>query len=115
YKDKIQYFISEPDTGIYDAINKGIKLATGDIIGILNSDDYFADNDVVSRIVKAFQENEKEIVFADVVFVDKNNTDKQTRYYSSKSFKSWMFRFGFQPAHPTFYTYGHNFEKFGLY
>ena len=111
----ISKWVSEPDYGIYDAINKGIKLANGDIIGILNSDDFFSDKNVVSRIVKAFKENGVDIIYSDLDFVDSEDTEKVIRHYSSKYFKPWMFRFGFQPAHPTFYTYRSKFNEYGYY
>lgn len=108
--------ISAPDKGIYDAINKGIKIATGDIVGILNSDDFFADDAVVSRIAASFKKYDQlEAVYADVNFVDRENIDKTVRHYSSKYFKPSMFRFGFQPAHPTFYAKREVFEELGLY
>lgn len=109
-------WISEPDNGIYDAINKGIGLATGDIIGILNSDDFFNDNNVISRIVDSFnKDREIQAVYADVKFVNRENTNKILRHYSSKFFKSWMFKFGFQPAHPTFYAKKELFDSYGKY
>lgn len=114
YGDVIQ-LISEPDEGIYDALNKGIKLATGDIIGILHSDDFFSDHQVVSRIVDALNDTKSEIVYADIDFVANTNINKNLRHYSSKFFSPWMFRYGFQPAHPTFYTYRKNFEEYGFY
>ena len=116
YKKHISTIISEPDQGIYDAINKGIKLATGDIIGILNSDDFFADDLVVSRIVESFQKDKQlEAIYADVNFVERENIDKVVRHYSSNFFRPWMFKFGFQPAHPTFYVKKELFEKYGMY
>ncbi len=115
YNDKIYKWISEPDKGIYDAMNKGIQLATGELIGTLNSDDFFADSGVISRVVKAIQATGKQILFADVDFVDSANTSKIVRHYSSKYFSPWLFRLGFQPAHPTFYTFRNNFKKYGFY
>lgn len=108
-------YISEPDSGIYDAINKGIKLSTGNILGILNSDDILADETVIERIVSKFTDVNLEAVFSDVQFVLRNDIDKPVRYYSSKFFKPWMFKFGFQPAHPTFYVRKELFIKFGTY
>jgi len=110
---KISNYVSEPDSGIYEAINKGIKMATGDVVGILNSDDTFTDRSVVRRIVDGFA-NSIEIVFANVDFIS-SKTGKIVRHYSSKQFSPWMFRFGFMPAHPSFYTYRRNFEKYGFY
>src|SRR6056297_712631 len=85
YRNKISKFISEKDEGIYDALNKGIKLASGDIIGILNSDDFFYANDVVEQVVKEFMENDVDAVYGDVQFVSPAK-DKIVRYYSSKKF-----------------------------
>ena len=76
--------ISEPDRGIYDAMNKGIKIATGDIIGFLNSDDFFAHNDAIETIVTNLKEKEVDSVFGDVKFVDSKDLQKVVRYYSSK-------------------------------
>lgn len=115
FGSQISKFTSEPDKGIYDAINKGIRLSTGNIIGILNSDDFFYDNYVIQRVVDTFNENNVDAVFGDVQFVDKNDLSKVTRYYSSKHFKPGLFRFGFMPAHPSFYVKREFFEKFGYY
>jgi glycosyltransferase involved in cell wall biosynthesis len=114
YSNHIYKWLSEPDEGIYDAINKGIQLASGEIVGILNSDDFFADNNVVSRMVSEFQSSNSEIIFADVDYVSEHS-NRTIRHYSSKFFRPWMFRFGFMPAHPTFYTYRSNFLKYGFY
>lgn len=113
FENGVHTVISEPDSGIYDAINKGLKLATGDIVGVLNSDDVFTDANVVERIVKEFVDID--IVFSDVQFVKQNDLNEVVRHYSSKFFKPWMFKYGFQPAHPTFYAKRELFEKFGNY
>ena len=116
YADRIHKVISEPDQGIYDAINKGINLATGDIVGLLNADDFLADDAVISRIVAQFKRNpEIEATYADVVFTDREDLNRTVRYFSSKYFKPWMFRFGFQPAHPTFYAKRNLFGQYGCY
>jgi glycosyltransferase involved in cell wall biosynthesis len=112
---KIAKFISESDYGIYDALNKGIKLATGDIVGILNSDDFFYNSTVIEKIVKAFTDNNTDAVIGDVQFMDPNDELKVVRYYSSKKFKPSKFRFGFMPAHPGFYVKRELFEKLGYY
>jgi glycosyltransferase involved in cell wall biosynthesis len=114
YPDKISY-LSEPDAGIYDAINKAIKKAKGDIIGILNSDDYYIHDQVLSKIESTFFLEKKQVVFADVRFVHSDNLGKTVRYYSSANFSPWKFKFGFMPAHPTFFTYRSNYQKYGLY
>ncbi len=116
YGDTIQKMISEPDKGIYDALNKGIKIATGDIVGILNADDFLTDEHVISRVAAVFENNpEIGVTYADVVFTDQQDLNKVLRYYSSKNFRPWMFRFGFQPAHPTFYAKRELFDRYGLY
>lgn len=115
FNGRLKWF-SEKDKGMYDAMNKGIKMASGDIVGIINSDDFFHRSDVISKVAEAFNLNNNiEAVYGDVRFVNENNLEKTVRYYSSKNFKPWRFRFGFMPAHPSFYTYKHNFEKYGYY
>jgi len=111
----ISKWISEPDNGLYDAMNKGIRMATGDIVGIINSDDFYHRPDAISRIVEAFHASGEESVYADVEFVDPSNLEKTVRYYSSKRFALSKFKKGIMPAHPTFFTYRRNFEKFGYY
>lgn len=110
------HYISEPDKGIYDAMNKGISMATGDVVGILNSDDFFTSNDVIAHVADAFaQVNDIDAVYGDIHFVKDENLQKCTRYYSSKGFRPWLLRFGFMPAHPSFYCKKSVFEKYGLY
>ena len=107
-------WISEKDKGIYDAMNKGIRMATGDIIGILNSDDYYTSNDVLERLVEAFDEK-TDAVYGDIHFIRDGQPDKCVRYYSSKPFRPLWLRFGFMPAHPSFYCRREVFENAGLY
>ena len=108
-------WVSEKDSGLYDAMNKGIRMATGDIIGIINSDDFYFRNDVITKIVEAFNDNNVQAIYGDVRFVNPNNLDRTVRYYSSKRFVPSLFRFGFMPAHPTFFTYRKYFDQFGYY
>lgn len=115
YNGKIDQWVSEPDSGIYDAMNKGIRMATGDVVGIVNSDDFFHRRDSIAAVAKCFRENEVESVFADILFVKRDNPEKLIRYYSSKSFRPWKMKFGFMPAHPTFFTFKSTFEKYGYY
>lgn len=115
YGSRISKWISEPDSGIYDAMNKGIRMSTGDIVGIVNSDDFFHRKNSISMIAKTFKENPVQSVFADIIFVKRDEPEKQVRYFSSKRFRPWKMRFGFIPAHPTFFTYKESFEKYGYY
>lgn len=109
-------WISEKDKGMYDGINKGIRMATGDVVGIINSDDFYHRNDIFDVIAKSFKENSGvQAIYGDVRFVNPDNLEKTVRYYSSKNFKPWKFRWGWMPAHPTFFTYRENFEKYGYY
>lgn len=111
----VSKFISEPDQGLYDAMNKGIALASGDIVGIINSDDFYHRSDAISKIVEGFSDPKTECVFADIRFVAPDDLEKTVRYYSSKRFNLGAFSWGFMPAHPTFFTYRKNYQKYGLY
>ncbi|WP_100627178.1 glycosyltransferase family 2 protein [Algoriphagus formosus] len=111
----VSKWISEPDKGLYDAMNKGIQMATGDIVGIINSDDFYHRPDALSRVVEGFSDPDVDCVFADIRFVSPEDLEKTVRYYSSKRFNLGAFSWGFMPAHPTFFTYRKNFEKFGGY
>ena len=108
-------WISEKDKGIYDAMNKGISVATGDVVGILNSDDYFTADDVIERMVPAFEDQLIDAVYGDIHFIRDGQPDKCTRYYSSKRFSPRWLRFGFMPAHPSFYCRPEVFKKAGYY
>jgi len=114
-KGCISQVISESDNGIYDAMNKGYKLATGDIIGILNSDDYLSTNLIIEEIVEEFASKKIDAVYGDIQFVNPDNLKKVVRYYSSRYFKPWLFRFGMMPPHASFYAKKEIFETFGLY
>lgn len=115
-KVKTMKILSDKDGGIYDAMNQGIEAATGDIIGILNSDDFYTSDDVLERVAKEFEENpELEAVYGDIHFVKDEDLTKCTRYYCSSYFRPWLLRFGFMPAHPSFYVRREVYEKYGLY
>ena len=115
YGDKIAKFISESDKGLYDAMNKGIKLATGDIVGILNSDDLYINEFVIEKIVKLFEEKKVDSVFADLVYVRPEDINKTVRYYDSSQFNPEKFAYGWMPAHPTFFVKRSAYEIYGLF
>ncbi|WP_102408581.1 glycosyltransferase family 2 protein [Parabacteroides bouchesdurhonensis] len=115
YADRISWIVSEPDKGIYDAMNKGIRMATGDVVGILNSDDFFASQDVVSRIASEFAEPSLDAVYGDVRFVSPEDLSRCVRHYSSRIFRRPLMHLGFIPAHPSFYVRRVWYERLGLY
>jgi glycosyltransferase len=115
YRSNIAKSISETDRGIYDAINKGMAMATGDIIGNLNSDDILVDEDVIESIVKAFEENKVDTVYGDLEYVSAADTNKIIRIWKGRPFKRSRFRYGWMPAHPTFYIKRSLIEKYGYY
>ncbi len=115
YGNKISKFVSEADHGIYDAMNKGIGLATGDVVGILNSDDFYIDAEVIGRVAREFEEKGVDSVFADLVYVKPDDLGNYVRRYSSKNFNPSKFAYGWMPAHPTFFVKKAFYDKFGLY
>lgn len=104
FEGQISKWISEKDRGMYDAMNKGIAMATGDVIGILNSDDVYMNNHVISELMALMQEKRTQVVFADLILVDQNDDNKILRYYDSSHFHPDKFKFGWMPAHPTVFV-----------
>ncbi len=115
YGDKISKFISERDNGLYDAMNKGIKLATGDVVGTLNSDDFFYDKAVLTNITRAFTDGETDAVIGDIVFIKQEDTGKVLRKYSSAKWYPGRFAWGYMPAHPSFFAKRKLFTELGFY
>lgn len=115
YSDYIDILISEEDQGLYDAMNKGVNIASGDVIGILNSDDVFASDTSVEKIMSGFISEEIDAVYSDLVYVKENDLSKITRLYSSRVFKESLIKFGIMLPHPTFYVKREAYKKFGLY
>lgn len=114
YKNSIQKFVSEKDDGIYDAINKGISISTGDIVGILNSDDIFSNQSIISDIAKVFIEKPQlDSIIGNIAFI--NDKEKIVRIYNSKSWRPNRLQYGFMPPHPSFYCKRELFHKFGGY
>lgn len=116
YKNRISTFISETDYGIYDAMNKGIDVSTGDVIGFLNSDDFYANEEVIHKVVKEFRDNPKlDVCYSDLIYVDKCNTSQIIRYFKSRKFKEGLFSKGWCPPHPTFFARRSIYESFGKF
>ncbi|MBT7755414.1 MAG: glycosyltransferase [Candidatus Magasanikbacteria bacterium] len=114
FGDMISFFLSEPDEGIYDALNKGIVRSHGEIIGILHSDDLFCDKYVISDVINKMKDTETELCFSDLVVVDAV-PGKVVRYYMAHYYRWWMLRIGLQPPHPTVFIKRSIFDEFGLY
>jgi glycosyltransferase involved in cell wall biosynthesis len=108
-------WISEPDKGIYDAMNKGVQMATGDIIGILNSDDFYTDSQVLSKVAKTFSEQQVESVYSDLAYVDASDVNKIVRYWKSGKYKEGSFLAGWMPPHPTFFVQRSVYEKYSQF
>lgn len=112
---RLSVIVSEPDKGIYDAMNKGIKLAKGEIIGTLNSDDLYADENVIADVVRRFSDSSCEGLYADLVYVDRKDPAKIVRYWKSGDYRPGSFRKGWMPPHPTFFVCREVYEKFGAF
>lgn len=114
HEDKVKFF-SEPDHGMYEAINKGIRAATGDVIGLLHSDDFFYDGRVVSHIVKRMKETGADFLYGNGLFVNAEDTDKVVRKWIGGNYRIWKVRHGWLPLHPTCYIKRDVIRKRGLY
>lgn len=115
YQDKIAGWISETDRGMYDAINKGMEMATGEIIGILNSDDILSNENVIEIIVNEFKKHHTDSIYGDLLYVDSEDVNHVYRIWKGKKFNRNNFKLGWMPAHPTFYFKKELYHKFGGY
>jgi glycosyltransferase involved in cell wall biosynthesis len=115
YQGKIASWVSEPDQGMYAAMNNGISMATGDVIGILNSDDVYVSSRAVSELMNVMSKAKADVVFADLILVDQNNLNKVLRYYDSGRFQPRKFRWGWMPAHPTVFVKKKYYDRVGLF
>ena len=115
HRNSLAHVVVEPDNGVYDAMNKGIRLASGDIIGILNADDVYYNNTCLQKVIDAFTEFDTDAVFGDLVYVKPNNPNKIVRYYRSDMFSVEKFARGCMPAHPTFFVRRECYDKYGLF
>jgi glycosyltransferase len=113
HKGQIAHLVSERDNGIYDAMNKGLRLASGDVVGILNSDDFYVDSNVISDIAAVFENYDIDCCYGDLEYVDYHDTIRVVRKWKSKPFKQGLFKTGWHPPHPTFFVRREIYEKFG--
>jgi len=115
YKNRISKFISEKDNGLYDALNKGIDMATGDIIGVLHSDDFYIDNSIIEKYANTFIKNHSDAVYSDLFYVDRDNPNKIIRKWKSGNYKPTSFLHGWMPPHPTFFVKKNIYDKYGKF
>ena len=115
YRARIAKIISEPDGGVYDALNKGIQLSSGDIVGILHAGDLYAHEGVLNTVVEVFEKRSEDGCYGDLQYVDKDDPNKLIRYWKSSAYKDGKFRLGWMPPHPTFFVKREIYEKHGLF
>lgn len=115
YGMKIAVFVSEKDNGIYDAMNKGIALASGDVIGILNADDFYRDAFVIEKIASKLKTTQADGIYGDLIYVNRENIQQVKRYWKSGAFRQNKFLYGWMPPHPTFFLRRASYEQFGHY
>lgn len=115
YRADIDRLISEPDDGIYDAMNKGIRSACGDVVGILNSDDFYADAQVLSKVAQTFKREATDCVYGDLIYIHPDNEEKILRYWKAGTFSPLRFHFGWMPPHPTVFMKRRLYEQYGLF
>ena len=115
YKDRIAKIVSEKDEGIYFALNKGIALATGDVIGLLHSDDFYANEKILARVADEFNKRNVESVYGDLQYVNKNNVAKIFRHWKAGEYNEGIFIKGWVPPHPTFFVKKSVYEKLGTF
>ena len=115
YKDKISTFISEPDKGIYDGLNKGVSLVTGDVVAFLHSDDIYASDNIIKEIVEEFRSSGADGVYGDLVYTPKEDTSKVLRYWKSKKFDISLLKQGWMPAHPTLFLKKSVYDTYGKF
>lgn len=115
YGEHVALLISEPDQGIYDAMNKGLRLATGEVIGFLNADDVYADSGVVERVSAIMAEDDLDALFGDAEFVNPDRPNQPVRRYRSERFRPERIAWGWMPAHPALFLRRRVYESYGLF
>jgi len=115
YRNRIAKLISEPDQGLYDAMNKGIRSATGDVVAILNADDVYASTDILARVAAAFRETGAEAIYGNLTYVTSEDFTKVKRLWRAGAFKPGAFRRGWMPPHPTLFVRRSCYERWGMF
>jgi len=115
YQGQIYRCISEMDNGIYDAMNKGTKLATGDVVAFLNSDDFYVDQNIVSKMLEFIQSNNLDAAYGDVVYVKRDNVNQVVRFWKTGKYIKGSFRHGWAIPHPVFFCRRKYFEQYGYF
>ncbi len=113
FQDKITVLLSEPDKGIYDALNKGIRHSSGDVVGFLHSDDFFSHDEIVSQIAKVFANDRVDVVYGDLNYVKKGQTNTIVRHWKAGEFSQRKLTYGWMPPHPAFYMRRELYDQFG--
>lgn len=115
YGTKIARFVTEPDNGLYDAMNKGIGLATGDVIGLLNADDFYRHERVIDNMVATFKRTDSDAVYGDLIYVDRNDSKRLKRYWRAGHYQAGSFRWGWMPGHPSVFAKRTLYERYGVF
>jgi len=114
-REQLAHIVSEPDKGIYDAMNKGLKLSSGEVVGILNADDFYPSDNTLEKVLAVFDNPEIEACYGDLVYVDGQNPDRVVRFWRSGHFDLNKFYWGWMPPHPTFFVRRSVYESFGFF
>ena len=115
YRDDIDRCVSEPDEGLFHAMNKGIEMASGDVVGLLNADDFYADQKVIQRVAETFDERGVDCVYGDLVYVDEHDPEEIVRYWRAGYYERGRFRWGWMPPHPTVFFRRQLYDKYGTF
>lgn len=113
YRDSIARLVSEPDRGVYDAMNKGLAVASGEVVGFLNADDFYEHERVLQKVASVMADPQVDTCYADLVYVDTQDTSRVVRYWKSRPYEKGLCQKGWLPAHPTFFARRRVYERFG--
>lgn len=115
HRDKLAKVVSEHDHGMYDAMNKGLRLADGEVVGTLNADDFYADTSVIEQVASVFRDPDVDACYADLIYVDQATASRVIRYWKSRPFRDGLFAEGWCPPHPTFFVRKRIYEAYGRF